>query len=344
MKKFYKIFLWSIIIVAIPNLIFGTWYTIDHDNHTLKTITDIITIPEVILFFASIIILVKIMRLKWPKIYRVLPTYYISFILLLILAGMMAGFLGFDGSIFDDNVTLRWTITILAILSYIFEMYFSFLLLKKNLPNLSVKNEDFLKIKSNQSGVAGWLAFFVFTLFVSIFLNFIFGVKDVFDVLRDTDYTIDEKIWLVPLDILYFTSIIILIISTIYSILKTKAQAIYLAKATLFVLFISNFLIAVILTISGIGDPDSSSGASLSYIRALGYPLLWFLYLKFSKRVKNTFPPGFRKPNLGSRVLFFASLALITSFFAGAFINALDSEEANYDESYRGMVSLRGSL
>ena len=124
------------------------------------------------------------------------------------------------------------------------------------------------------------------------------------------------------LDILYFGGIIGFAIYLIYSLVKLKPNAVSLGKMYLILIFLSN-LIGVIF--SGItGEPLASENSFLDssqmIFRSLIFSVIWFLYLKYSKRVNNTYPQEKRKTYAIDKVFFFSILAIPLVIYLLAFV------------------------
>ena len=173
--------------------------------------------------------------------------------------------------------------------------------------------------KEEIRGVGGWLSFFIFTLCMSIILNFIIGIEDISSVVSDTEVLASTKLWLVPLDALLFIGLIGFTIYTIFSLIKLRPNAVSLAKMLLILTFTTNLLLVVFTSISGEEIPESAFIDSASLIfRSLIFSVIWFWYLSVSKRVKNTYPLQTRKTYTIDKILFFGILAIpVVIYFLG---------------------------
>lgn len=191
--------------------------------------------------------------------------------------------------------------------------------------------------KEELKGVGGWLSFFIFTLVVSIVIDFIVGIEDISSVVSATDILTSSKIWLGTLDVLFFAGIIGFIMYTIYSLSTLKPNAVSLAKMALVMTFTNNLLLVIFTSISGQEIPESTIFSNSSVlIRSLIFSVIWFWYLSVSKRVKNTYPPQTRKTYTIDKILFFGILAIPIVIYLIGFIGlaAQNSTVMNISQSF----------
>lgn len=174
--------------------------------------------------------------------------------------------------------------------------------------------------KKEAKGVGGWLSFFIFTLFISVILNVISGIEDVSSVISDPELLFSTKLWLVPLDALLFIGLIGFTIYTIFSLIKLKPNAVSLAKLLLILTFVTNLLLVIFTSVSGEQIPESGFIDSTLIFRSLFFGVIWFLYLTYSKRVKNTYPISTRKTYTVDKIMFFSIAAIPIAIYLLAFI------------------------
>lgn len=177
------------------------------------------------------------------------------------------------------------------------------------------------KVK-NLNDLGGWLALFIFTLFVSIVLNIIVGFGDVVTIFN---LQILIKGWayvLAFLDVLYFGGLIAFIIYAIYSFLKLKPNAVFLGKLFLILIFTVNLISTSYVLSSGISVYDGSLRSFIEsqlLFRSVIYSIIWFLYLSLSKRVETVFPKKNRRQKTFDKVFFGAILAIPIAIYIVAF-------------------------
>lgn len=195
--------------------------------------------------------------------------------------------------------------------------------------------------KEEINGIGGWLAFFIFTLFISIIINFIAGIEDVFSVLFDPEILISTKIWLGTLDVLLFVGIISFAVYTIYSFIKLKQNAVSLGKMYLVLLFLTNILAIIFSSLAGIplaGETSYFDSTSIIF-RSLVYSGIWFAYLSWSKRVKTTFPIYHRKTYTIDKILFFGILAIPIAIYLLTLVTLSYSREGSVSKDTTNLIA-----
>jgi len=184
-------------------------------------------------------------------------------------------------------------------------------LFKINLKNRFEKLKESKKEKSTKpqkelKGVDGWLWFFVATLYIGFIVVLISGFADVYELFTSFETLGKNVIGLVLPWIIYYLGFLILLVYTVRSLVKIKPNAVLLAKLCLILFFILGLFDVIYYylfeEISIIEDSELG--------RNLVYSIIWFLYLTFSTRVKNTYPPKNRKIKKIDRLLF--SIILIS--------------------------------
>lgn len=157
--------------------------------------------------------------------------------------------------------------------------------------------------KKVEKGIGGWLAFFIFTLAISIPLNLFFGVLGVLADLSDPTFSFPSNLIFIFLDVVLVVGVIGFLFYSIYSLYKIKSNAVSVAKMALGILFFSNcFPLIVSLIVGDYLDVASS-------IRWLIYPIIWFLYLTNSKRIEATYPTKERATYKRDIILFLIVIA-----------------------------------
>jgi len=177
--------------------------------------------------------------------------------------------------------------------------------------------------KEHLKGIGGWLSFFIFTLIISLILNFIVGISDISTVSESGD------IALIILDVILWLAFIGFNIYTIYVLVKVKENAISVAKMYVALVFLTNILGVIFAFFTGgpIASEESYLDSSTIIIRSLIYSIIWFLYLIYSKRIENTYPKKERKSHTIDKIWFFVILAIPLVIYFLAYIGT------NYDQS-----------
>jgi hypothetical protein len=180
---------------------------------------------------------------------------------------------------------------------------------------LNSKERDSKNLKSDKEelyGVEGWLAFFVFALIVSSILNIISSITEIASI-GELGLNMSDVIWITILVCIYWMGLIGLGIYAIYLILKLKNNAVMVAKFYLIIVFLSNVLNIIISLI--FSQPISSDTGFMNdtsmIIRSVVFSIVWFLYLTYSQRIKNTYPKKKRETKTIDKLIFMIVLAII---------------------------------
>lgn len=166
--------------------------------------------------------------------------------------------------------------------------------------------------KKEVKGIGGWLSLFVFMLFASIFLHLVLAIIDIGAIIEETTLTGPYLYGFLFFNILFYLFIIIFAIITIYAFLKLKANAVSLGKMYLILIFLTNLIVVAFSIL--IGEPIDAQASyfdnSITIFRSMLFSVIWFLYLTYSKRVKNTYPIDERKTYTKDKILFAVILAI----------------------------------
>ena len=111
---------------------------------------------------------------------------------------------------------------------------------------------------------------------------------------------------------------------TIWSFYQTKPNAVFLGKAYLILLFITNFLIFMFVE-------DEQTRSDIFYIlpNSLFWVVSWYLYLLFSKQVKTLFPKQKRKIHKRDVLFLFAMVSPLLIWCLIAIIFSM-AEKSNF--------------
>lgn len=196
---------------------------------------------------------------------------------------------------------------------------------------IAIEKKEKIEIK----GIEGWLSFFLFSLFVSIIINFIAGISDISGIFETAGLTNSWLYSLVFLDILYFGGLIAFTIYTILAFSKLKENAVSLGKMYLILIFSTNLISVIFSALTGepIATETSYLDSSQIVVRSLVYSVIWFLYLSLSKRVSNTFPKESRKTNTFDKLFFFAIIAIPIVIYSLVFIGSSMPEDSTAQQS-----------
>ena len=135
-----------------------------------------------------------------------------------------------------------------------------------------MESAETMEVKKNQSGIGGWLAFFILGLFVSgAILSF-----------ESLNLPLDASN---ALPMLMGLSLAVLAFSAAVLLLRTNPRGILLAK----VFIGTNLLVHSLAIVGSLGDARAVGAASADMGRVLLFSLIWITYLQQSMRVKNTF-------------------------------------------------------
>ena len=184
--------------------------------------------------------------------------------------------------------------------------------------------------KEQLKGIKGWLSFFIFVLVVSQILNLIGGFNDLSSAISTS------LISIVILDVLYWIAFIGLGIYTIYSLAKIKKNAVSLAKMYTSLVFLTNLMgvIFSFITNSPLASETSYLNGSTIIIQSLIFGVVWFLYLTYSKRVRNTYPIKERRVYILDKIWFFFILAVPLIIFLLAYIGIAQQSPNITNSSY----------
>lgn len=128
--------------------------------------------------------------------------------------------------------------------------------------------------------IHGWLSFFLFSIGLGGLVSALYPVFT---------YNIEEYD-VATSDVVLGFMLLALACYTIYSFCKRKPNAVFLAKMYVIATFVPNILALII------GEYDESGLGSLpSIVRRLILEIIWFLYLSYSKQVKDIIPKSCRK-------------------------------------------------
>ncbi|OGY43146.1 MAG: hypothetical protein A2729_03480 [Candidatus Buchananbacteria bacterium RIFCSPHIGHO2_01_FULL_39_14] len=171
--------------------------------------------------------------------------------------------------------------------------------------------------------VGGFLLIFILTFLINIYTYIPDTISSIYSIILNLEIIFSFKLWLIILNALISTSIIIFTIYTIFSLIRLKPNTISLAKMTLVLIIISNSLFAIFST--SFSDQMGSILISLT----------WLLYFNFSKRVKNTFPPEKRKVYTVDKIIFFIAVIILIASYIPDFLQSTspDSKVMNINES-----------
>jgi len=332
-QNFLRKYFYWLGFITLANFIFG-FFDLFFKNTLMDILGAVVTIPEVIMLVVSIAIIIKIKKHKLSKKYLTIPLVFLLGYIALIISWSVAESQGMDTeNIFAAGTLFFYIISFVYYGSLSFASFytlFSDSILKKLDTDSNVAQKEG---KKNVTGVAGWLGFFVFTLAMAIPLNLMIGVSDVFSIIDNPENTTSVVWALVPIDILLFAGIIFFAIYSIILLVKRKPNAIVVAKMYLIILFVNNAFYVLFSTVSGDTTDSSSILSDSMIIRSLFYTLIWFLYLSFSKRVKNTYPKDQRKTFPFDIIAFVIILAIPATIYIFALIGITLPEEQQADNS-----------
>jgi Protein of unknown function (DUF2569) len=141
-------------------------------------------------------------------------------------------------------------------------------------------------------GVGGWLALFIFGLVVGGPLITVYKLSEEYRNFIPAGGGSPGGLLIVGTDISISSAITAYGIYAGVSLFRGKPKAVTAAKRFLITLFIYSVLIVLLVILAGVLDPNQktdteSLGASF---RGLLYVLVWYSYLKKSKRVAATYP------------------------------------------------------
>ncbi len=138
-------------------------------------------------------------------------------------------------------------------------------------------------LKSNTE-IHGWLWLFFFGIIVGGLYSAIYSLATY----NASDYA--GNICLGAVDIILGISLLAIAIYTVYSFVKRLPNAVFWGRSYVVLVFLTNILVLIS------GSIDNSDFQSAKQVfRGIIWGLVWFLYLAFSKQVKEIIPSSFRK-------------------------------------------------
>ena len=140
------------------------------------------------------------------------------------------------------------------------------------------KKQSFVP-KKDLKGIHWWLAFFIFTLFISIFMHIWAWMEDIDYMQKSSDFNETIKTIIIVIDILQFGWIAFFVAYTIHAFSNLKTNAVLLWKLYLWLLFVINVINLIF-----------QNTTAEESVKGIGYSIIWFLFLTFSDRVKFNFP------------------------------------------------------
>ncbi len=149
--------------------------------------------------------------------------------------------------------------------------------------NAEVVSTSVILPDTNQS-IKGWLTFFLFSIGLGGIINAIFPIAT---------YNVAEysgSHFLALTDVVLGIMMLLLASYAIYSFVKRKPNAVFLGKMYVIIVFATNFL-----SLLGGEFEETGFGSITQVIRGLIWGVIWFLYLTFSKQVKEIIPKFYRK-------------------------------------------------
>lgn len=146
-------------------------------------------------------------------------------------------------------------------------------------------NEEIIDYPNPDDSIRGWLWFFLFSIGLGGLLSAIIPIAS---------YNLQEyggSHILAMTDVVFGVMLLLLAIYTIYSFVKRKPNAVFLAKMYTIAVFVSNLLSLI----SGGEFAESGFGSLAQVVRSLIWGVIWYLYLCFSNQVKEIIPKSYRK-------------------------------------------------
>ena len=134
-------------------------------------------------------------------------------------------------------------------------------------------------------------------------------------------------------DVVFGAMLLLLAIYTIFSFVKRKPNAVFLAKMYTIAVFVSNLLSLM----SGGEFAESGFGSVAQVVRSLIWGVIWYLYLCFSNQVNDIIPKTYRKV-LNRDYYFMGALALAPILLCGmgiADIQNINQEKLKQKENLK---------
>lgn len=187
------------------------------------------------------------------------------------------------------------------------------------------------KKENKLEGVEGWLAFFIFTLVLSIIVNIVVFFVDVTDMLTLPDFLPSD----IVLGILFDAALLLgasgMAAYAIYVLTKRTPNAISTVKWYLALVFLVQATTLVVDWLAGgilLEEAYFGMDATAATVRSLIYSVIWLTYFGQSKRVDNTYPEKKRQSSMTEKLAFFIILGATIVFYVLFIIGINTVEEA----------------
>lgn len=191
-----------------------------------------------------------------------------------------------------------------------------------------VYTSEYLK---ENSEIRGWLSFFLFTVFTGGLFSALYPIFT-YD---PSEY--DGSSFLALADVLLGIMLLGLSCYTIYSFVKRKPNAVFLAKMYIVVVFASNLM-----SLIGGDFTDKGMGSLSQIVRSLLWSVIWFVFLLYSEVVEEVIPKEYRKLK-NSDLYILVAFILIPLVCIAVGIKQVFAEQSVQENAMIEMTSLKAN-